>query len=212
MDYRNAFDMTGSVAVLPDATDPTVFTKAADPIVGNKAGSTSLSMTPASARPNSAVETPDDEWRAVTDFDINGMFWCFRAFRTPHDRAAQRQHHRSRLKCGRKLSHRRSALAPTLDARQEQLCLWRNLNGALRPSGLFSPSSKPQDAGRILLIPAWPCDSRRCALRGRRRWAERSRGTCRDRRPRRQPGWHQRNYPSNRHGVRSRHPNHRLRT
>jgi NAD(P)-dependent dehydrogenase (short-subunit alcohol dehydrogenase family) len=32
------------------------------------------------ARLNSAVETPDDEWRAVMDVNINGVFWCCRAF------------------------------------------------------------------------------------------------------------------------------------
>ena len=32
------------------------------------------------ARLNSAVETPDDEWRAVMDVNVNGLFWCCRAF------------------------------------------------------------------------------------------------------------------------------------
>jgi NAD(P)-dependent dehydrogenase (short-subunit alcohol dehydrogenase family) len=27
-----------------------------------------------------AIETPDDEWRAVMDVNINGVFWCCRAF------------------------------------------------------------------------------------------------------------------------------------
>ena len=31
-------------------------------------------------RLNSAVETPDDEWRAVMDTNVNGLFWCCRAF------------------------------------------------------------------------------------------------------------------------------------
>lgn len=32
------------------------------------------------ARLNTALETPDDEWRAVMDVNVNGMFWCCRAF------------------------------------------------------------------------------------------------------------------------------------
>ena len=29
---------------------------------------------------NSAIDTPDDEWRAVIDVNLNGLFWCCRAF------------------------------------------------------------------------------------------------------------------------------------
>jgi NAD(P)-dependent dehydrogenase (short-subunit alcohol dehydrogenase family) len=130
MDYRNAFDLTGSVAVVTggssgigfesavalgscgakvvlaardrsaldatvkrlaetgvnaayavlDVTDPTAITKAADAIVAEQGKVDILVNTAGIARLNSAVETPDDEWRAVIDVNINGVFWCCRAF------------------------------------------------------------------------------------------------------------------------------------
>jgi NAD(P)-dependent dehydrogenase (short-subunit alcohol dehydrogenase family) len=130
MDYRNAFDLTGSVAVVTggssgigfesavalgscgakvvlaardrsaldatvkrlaetgvnaayavlDVTDPTAVTKAADAIVAEQGKVDILVNSAGIARLNSAVETPDDEWRAVMDVNINGVFWCCRAF------------------------------------------------------------------------------------------------------------------------------------
>jgi galactitol 2-dehydrogenase (L-tagatose-forming) len=131
MDYRNAFDMTGSVAVITggargigfesavalglcgakivlagrdrsgldaavkrltetgvndacaaalDVTDPTAVTKAADAIVAEQGKVDILVNSAGIARLNSAVETPDDEWRTVMDVDVNGVFWCCRAF------------------------------------------------------------------------------------------------------------------------------------
>ena len=124
MDYRNAFDLTGSVAVVAggsrgigfeaavalgscgakvvlaardqnaldaaverlaetgisaacavlDVTDPTAVTKAADAIVAEQGKVDILVNSAGIARLNSAVETPDDEWRAVTDVNINGVF------------------------------------------------------------------------------------------------------------------------------------------
>ena len=130
MDYRNAFDMTGSVAVITggsrgigyelaaalgacgakvilasrdrsvldaavqrltdtgvdaagtvlDVTDPTAVTKAADAIVAEQ-GKVDILVNSAGIGPlNSALETPDDEWRAVMDVNLNGLFWCCRAF------------------------------------------------------------------------------------------------------------------------------------
>jgi galactitol 2-dehydrogenase (L-tagatose-forming) len=130
MDYRNAFDMRGSVAVITgsargigfeaavalgscgakivlagrdrsaldaaikrlvetgvnaacavlDVTDPTAVTRAADAIVAEQGKVDILVNSAGIARLNSAVETPDDEWRAVMDVNINGVFWCCRAF------------------------------------------------------------------------------------------------------------------------------------
>lgn len=130
MDYRNAFDMTGSVAVVTggssgigfeaakalgtcgakvvlasrdrnaldsavkrlaekgvdatrtvlDVTDPTAVTSAADGIVAEHGKVDILVNSAGIARLNSAVGTPDDEWRAVMDVNVNGMFWCCRAF------------------------------------------------------------------------------------------------------------------------------------
>ena len=130
MDYRNAFDMTGSVAVITggargigfeaavalgqcgakivlasrdrssldgavkrlaetgvdaacavlDVTDPSAVNKAADSIVAEQGKVDILVNSAGIARLNSAIETPDDEWRAVMDVNINGLFWCCRAF------------------------------------------------------------------------------------------------------------------------------------
>jgi NAD(P)-dependent dehydrogenase (short-subunit alcohol dehydrogenase family) len=130
MDYRNLFDMSGSVAVVTggsrgigyesaaalgacgarvvlasrdrtmldaavkrlaetgvdasgtvlDVTDPTAVAKAADAIVAEQ-GKVDVLVNSAGIGPlNSALETPDDEWRAVIDVNLNGLFWCCRAF------------------------------------------------------------------------------------------------------------------------------------
>jgi galactitol 2-dehydrogenase (L-tagatose-forming) len=71
--------INAAYAVL-DVTDPTAITKAADAIVAEQGKVDILVNTAGIARLNSAVETPDDEWRAVIDVNINGVFWCCRAF------------------------------------------------------------------------------------------------------------------------------------
>jgi galactitol 2-dehydrogenase (L-tagatose-forming) len=86
---RNALDaavkrlaetgVDAACAVL-DVTDPTAVTKAADAIVAEQGKVDVLVNSAGIARLNSAVETPDDEWRAVMDGNINGVFWCCRAF------------------------------------------------------------------------------------------------------------------------------------
>ncbi len=130
MDYRNAFDLTGAVAVVTggsrgigfeaamalgacgakvilasrdrnvldelvgklvkagvdasrfvlDVTDSAAVTKAADTIVAERGRVDILVNSAGIARLNSALETSDDEWRAVMDLNVNGMFWCCRAF------------------------------------------------------------------------------------------------------------------------------------
>ena len=130
MDYRNAFDFRGSVAVVIggsrgigfetamalgacgakvilasrdrevldesvgkltkggadassfglDVTDAAAVTKAADAIVASCGKVDILVNSAGIARLNSALETSDDEWRAVMDVNVNGMFWCCRAF------------------------------------------------------------------------------------------------------------------------------------
>jgi galactitol 2-dehydrogenase (L-tagatose-forming) len=130
MDYRNAFDLAGSVAVVTggslgigfetatalgacgakvivasrdrknldrslgklakagadaspfvlDVTDSAAVTRAADAIVAEHGKVDILVNSAGIARLNSALETPDDEWRAVMDVNVNGMFWCCRAF------------------------------------------------------------------------------------------------------------------------------------
>jgi len=71
--------VNAAYAVL-DVTDPTAITKAADAIVAEQGKVDILVNTAGIARLNSAVETPDDEWRAVMDVNVNGVFWCCRAF------------------------------------------------------------------------------------------------------------------------------------
>ena len=130
MDYRNAFDLTGSVAVVIggsrgigfeaamalgaggakvilasrdrsvldesvgklvkagvdasrfvlDVTDSAAVTEAADTIVAEHGKVNILVNSAGIARLNSALEMSDDEWRAVMDLNVNGMFWCCRAF------------------------------------------------------------------------------------------------------------------------------------
>jgi galactitol 2-dehydrogenase (L-tagatose-forming) len=130
MDYRNAFDLTGSVAVVTggsrgigfeaamalgacgakvilasrdrsvldesvgklmkagvdaslfvlDVTDSAAVTQAADTIVAEHGKVDILVNSAGIARLNSALEMSDDEWRAVMDLNVNGMFWCCRAF------------------------------------------------------------------------------------------------------------------------------------
>jgi NAD(P)-dependent dehydrogenase (short-subunit alcohol dehydrogenase family) len=126
MDYRNAFDMTGSVAVITggsrgiglesamalgscgakvilvardrsaldaavkrlsqsgvdaacavlDVTDPTAVTNIADAIVAEHGTVDILVNSAGIGRLNSAADTPDEEWRAVIDVNVNGVFWC----------------------------------------------------------------------------------------------------------------------------------------
>jgi NAD(P)-dependent dehydrogenase (short-subunit alcohol dehydrogenase family) len=130
MDYRNVFDLTGSVAVIGggsrgigfeaavalgscgatvvllsrdrntldmaverlvatgidascvvvDVTDATAVTEIADAIVAQHGKVDTLVNSAGIARLNSAVDTSDDEWRAVMDVNVNGLFWCCRAF------------------------------------------------------------------------------------------------------------------------------------
>lgn len=130
MDYRNAYDMTGSVAVITggarglgfesavalgscgakvilasrtrsaldaaierltgtgvdaksvvlDVTDPTAVTRAADEIVAEFGKVDILVNSAGIARLHASVDTTDEEWRAVMDVNLNGLFWCCRAF------------------------------------------------------------------------------------------------------------------------------------
>jgi NAD(P)-dependent dehydrogenase (short-subunit alcohol dehydrogenase family) len=63
-----------------DVTDPAAVTEAADAIVAAQGKIDVLVNSAGIARLNAAVEMPDDEWRAVMDVNINGVFWCCRAF------------------------------------------------------------------------------------------------------------------------------------
>jgi galactitol 2-dehydrogenase (L-tagatose-forming) len=66
--------------VVLNVTDPTAVTTAADAIVAEH-GKIDILVNSAGIGPlNSALETPDDEWRAVIDVNLNGLFWCCRAF------------------------------------------------------------------------------------------------------------------------------------
>ena len=63
-----------------DVTDPSAVTKAADAIVAEHGKVDILVNSAGIARLNSALATPDEEWRAVLDVNLNGTFWCCRAF------------------------------------------------------------------------------------------------------------------------------------
>jgi NAD(P)-dependent dehydrogenase (short-subunit alcohol dehydrogenase family) len=70
-------DASGTVL---DVTDPTAVTKAADAIVAEQGKVDVLVNSAGIGRLNSAIDTPDDEWREVIDVNLNGLFWCCRAF------------------------------------------------------------------------------------------------------------------------------------
>lgn len=130
MDYRNALDVTGSIAVITggargigfesatalsqcgahvvlvdvdtvaladavrrlelggatassiqlDVTDPGAVDRAADTLVAKHGKVDILVNSAGISRLNSAIDTPDDEWRQVMDINVNGTFWCSRAF------------------------------------------------------------------------------------------------------------------------------------
>jgi NAD(P)-dependent dehydrogenase (short-subunit alcohol dehydrogenase family) len=63
-----------------DVTDPNAVTKVADAIASEHGKVDVLVNSAGIARLNSAIETPDDEWRAVMDVNVNGLFWCCRVF------------------------------------------------------------------------------------------------------------------------------------
>jgi galactitol 2-dehydrogenase (L-tagatose-forming) len=67
-------------SVALEVTDPSAVARAARAIVGEHGKVDILVNSAGSARLNSALDTPDDEWRAVIDVNVNGMFWCCRAF------------------------------------------------------------------------------------------------------------------------------------
>ncbi len=69
-----------AVCAVLDVTDPTAVTRVADAIVAEQGKVDILVNSAGISRLNSAVEISDDEWRAVMDVNINGLFWCCRAF------------------------------------------------------------------------------------------------------------------------------------
>jgi NAD(P)-dependent dehydrogenase (short-subunit alcohol dehydrogenase family) len=78
---RLAETRVDAACVVLDVIDPSAVTKTADAIVAEQGKVDILVNSAGIARLNSAVETPDDEWRAVMDVNINGVFWCCRAFK-----------------------------------------------------------------------------------------------------------------------------------
>jgi NAD(P)-dependent dehydrogenase (short-subunit alcohol dehydrogenase family) len=67
-------------SVVLDVTDAQAVENAADDLVKAHGKVDSLINSADIARLNSAVETPDAEWREVIDVNVNGVFWCCRAF------------------------------------------------------------------------------------------------------------------------------------
>jgi NAD(P)-dependent dehydrogenase (short-subunit alcohol dehydrogenase family) len=70
---------TASSVVL-DVTDAQAVENAADELVKAHGKVDILINRAGIARLNSTVETPDAEWRQVMDVNVNGVFWCCRAF------------------------------------------------------------------------------------------------------------------------------------
>ena len=63
-----------AAGVVLDVTDPTAVSKAADTIVAEQGKVDVLVNSAGIGALNSAIETPDDEWRAVIDVNLNGLF------------------------------------------------------------------------------------------------------------------------------------------
>ena len=63
-----------------DVTDPSAVEAAAGAVVA-EAGKVDILVNSAGiARLNSALDTPDEEWRQVMDINVNGVYWASRAF------------------------------------------------------------------------------------------------------------------------------------
>jgi NAD(P)-dependent dehydrogenase (short-subunit alcohol dehydrogenase family) len=63
-----------------DVTDADAVRRAADEIVAREGRIDTLVNSAGIARLNSALDTPDEEWRQVMDVNVNGTFWMARAF------------------------------------------------------------------------------------------------------------------------------------
>lgn len=67
-------------ATVLDVTDPEAVTRVAGEITA-RAGAVDILVNSAGiARLHSAAEVSDDDWRLVMDVNMNGTFWCCRAF------------------------------------------------------------------------------------------------------------------------------------
>ena len=69
-----------STAERLDVTDPDAVTRMADRLC-DRFGSIDVLVNSAGiARLNTGLDTPDEEWRLVMDVNVNGTYWCCRAF------------------------------------------------------------------------------------------------------------------------------------
>ena len=69
-----------ATSVVLDVTDAQAVENVAEDLVKAHGKVDILINSAGIARLNSAVETPDAEWRQVMDVNVNGVFWCCRAF------------------------------------------------------------------------------------------------------------------------------------
>ncbi|MGE0237594.1 MAG: SDR family NAD(P)-dependent oxidoreductase [Parvibaculaceae bacterium] len=76
---RDAGVAVGAVRRL-DVTDPAAVTAMADRLSEEFGAVDVLVNSAGIARLNGGLDTPDDEWRLVMDVNVNGTFWCCRAF------------------------------------------------------------------------------------------------------------------------------------
>lgn len=82
-DATEALSLAGAKGVSPialDVTDPQAVEAAATNIVGSLGHVDILVNSAGIARLNTALDTPDDEWRLVMDVNVNGVYWTSRAF------------------------------------------------------------------------------------------------------------------------------------
>ncbi|MGE0005430.1 MAG: SDR family NAD(P)-dependent oxidoreductase [Parvibaculaceae bacterium] len=63
-----------------DVTEPAAVTQMADRLHDEFGAADVLVNSAGIARLNTGLATPDDEWRLVMDVNVNGTYWCCRAF------------------------------------------------------------------------------------------------------------------------------------
>jgi len=69
-----------ATSVALDVTDPQAVNATADLLAKTHGAIDILINSAGIARLNSAIDTPDAEWLQVMDINVNGLFWCCRAF------------------------------------------------------------------------------------------------------------------------------------
>ena len=79
MDELSKAGITAELRIL-DVTKPDAVTEVADQIVGDHDRVDILVCNAGICFHTPCEEIPDDQWRQVMDLNVNGVYWCCRAF------------------------------------------------------------------------------------------------------------------------------------